>query len=97
MFTLLILNVILGFDWTLSVSLSDVEVPAPTLKEKEIPGSEEVEQAEEILGLRQSGVKQETLDGVIHKPNYRKVRFVAISKLHFPSHFPLRHRSCLTM
>ena len=43
------------------------------MEEKEVPGSEEVEEAEEILGLRQSGVKQETLDGVVHKPNYRKV------------------------
>ena len=43
------------------------------MPEKEVPGSEEVEQAEEILGLRQTGVKQETLDGVAQKPNYRKV------------------------
>ena len=50
------------------------EIPAPTVEEKEVPGSEEVEQAEEIMGLRQTGVKQDTLDGVVHKPNYRKVR-----------------------
>ncbi|XP_063690739.1 protein sel-1 homolog 1-like isoform X2 [Bolinopsis microptera] len=48
------------------------EVPAPPVEEKEVPGSEEVEEAEEILGLRQTGVRQETLDGVVHKPNYRK-------------------------
>ncbi|KAL5249401.1 hypothetical protein ACHWQZ_G018301 [Mnemiopsis leidyi] len=59
-------------EYTEFTAYDDVEVPAPTLKENEVPGSEEVKQAEEILGLRQSGVKQETLDGVMHKPNYRK-------------------------